>query len=416
MSKRVENNKKVLVPKLRFPEFRKSKEWYIASLGAVCDMQAGKFIAASEISEKREAGFYPCFGGNGLRGYTKIYNHSGRYSLVGRQGALCGNVNIVEGDFYATEHAVVTTPKTKIRTDWLFYNLCLLNLNRFATGQAQPGLSIEVLDRVACVVPKEEKEQQKIADCLSSLDTLIAAHADKLKALKTHKKGLMQQLFPRDGEAVPRLRFAEFQDKGEWESNIIGGLVELLSGYAFKSEYFSEEGDKLLTPKNFTKNGFADFSNKNTKYTTEKCEQRYICKGGDLLLLLTDLTPTCELLGRPLLLAQSDGEVLLNQRIVKVIPKKKVEKSFLLYLFLTDSFRKRIVNTATGSTVRHSSNTIVSTTKIQLPSLPEQKKIADCLSSLDALIVAQAEKLDALKTHKKGLMRQLFPVVSEASA
>lgn len=184
------------VPQLRFPEFREAGEWEEKTLGAVCDMQAGKFISASEISEKKIDGLYPCFGGNGLRGYCKTYNQSGRYSLIGRQGARCGNVNLVDGDFYATEHAVVTTPKAGISTGWLFYNLCLLNLNRFATGQAQPGLSVEVLEKVDCVVPKNKDEQQKIADCLSSLDDLITAQNQKIDAIKIHKKGLMQQLFP----------------------------------------------------------------------------------------------------------------------------------------------------------------------------------------------------------------------------
>lgn len=184
------------IPRLRFPEFRDAGEWGEKLLGAICDMQAGKFVAASEISEMQAEGLYPCFGGNGLRGYTKMFNQSGRYSLVGRQGALCGNVNLVEGNFYATEHAVVASPKPGISTDWLFCNLCFLNLNRFATGQAQPGLSVEVLEKVNCAVPKDEKEQQKIADCLSSLDELITAQSLKIETLKRHKNGLMQQIFP----------------------------------------------------------------------------------------------------------------------------------------------------------------------------------------------------------------------------
>ena len=105
-------------------------------------------------------------------------------------------MNLVNGQFHATEHAVVVTPRDGINVDWLFYALDLLNLNRFATGQAQPGLSVEVLEKVPCAVPKEEREQQKIADCLTTVDGLIAAQTQKLTALKTHKKGLMQQLFP----------------------------------------------------------------------------------------------------------------------------------------------------------------------------------------------------------------------------
>lgn len=184
------------LPKLRFPEFRDAGEWETKSLSSICFMQAGKFVSASDIFEHDKGGEYPCYGGNGLRGYTKTYTHSGKYPLIGRQGALCGNVNLVSGQFHATEHAVVVTPKKGIDVDWLFYRLDLLDLNRYATGQAQPGLSVEVINKVSSAVPKEEKEQQKIADCLSSIDELITAEAQKLDALKAHKKGLMQQLFP----------------------------------------------------------------------------------------------------------------------------------------------------------------------------------------------------------------------------
>jgi len=183
-------------PRLRFPEFSEVGDWETTQLGVVCNMQSGKFVSASEIAESREEGFFPCYGGNGLRGYTQTFNQSGRHSLIGRQGALCGNVNFVKGDFYATEHAIVTTPKSGIRTGWLFYNLCFLDLNRFSTGQAQPGLSVEVLEKVGCTLPKDEKEQEKIADCLSSLDELIAAETHKLDTLKLQKKGLINQLFP----------------------------------------------------------------------------------------------------------------------------------------------------------------------------------------------------------------------------
>ena len=183
------------LPKLRFPEFRDAGEWEEKPLKSICAMQAGKFVAAADIFEQDKSCVYPCYGGNGLRGYTKTHTHSGKYPLIGRQGALCGNVNLVNGQFHATEHAVVATPKDGVNVDWLYYMLDLLDLNRFATGQAQPGLSVEVLDKVLSVIP-EEPEQQKIADCLTSLDNLITAQTQKLAALKTHKQGLMQQLFP----------------------------------------------------------------------------------------------------------------------------------------------------------------------------------------------------------------------------
>ena len=190
------NNETSLVPKLRFPEFRDAGEWEEKELKLICQMQAGKFISASEIYEKPEEGLHPCYGGNGLRGFAKTYTHTGKYSLIGRQGALCGNITFATGKFHATEHAVVVTPIGNTDTVWIFYELTYLNLNQYATGQAQPGLSVKSLEKITITVPAKEKEQQKIADCLSSIDELITAQAQKLETLKAHKKGLMQQLFP----------------------------------------------------------------------------------------------------------------------------------------------------------------------------------------------------------------------------
>lgn len=183
-------------PALRFPKYEGAGDWQEAKLVDACFMQAGKFVKASEIQENIAEGLFPCYGGNGLRGYTASFTHSGRYPLIGRQGALCGNVKFVAGTFHATEHAVVASPKSGISVDWLFYLLDHLDLNQFATGQAQPGLSVDVLNNVMTSVPEDEAEQQRIADCLTSLDNLIAVETQKLDTIKTHKKGLMQQLFP----------------------------------------------------------------------------------------------------------------------------------------------------------------------------------------------------------------------------
>jgi type I restriction enzyme S subunit len=188
------------LPRLRFPEFQNEPEWNGRTLISACQMQAGKFVSASDIQDEAGEGLYPCYGGNGLRVYTKTYTHSGKYPLIGRQGALCGNVKLGSGQFHATEHAVVATPKNGIDVDWLFYTLDFLNLNQYATGQAQPGLSVDVLEEVSLAIPDQESEQLIIARCLASLDGLITAQAQKLALLKTHKKGLMQQLFPSSEE------------------------------------------------------------------------------------------------------------------------------------------------------------------------------------------------------------------------
>mgnify|MGYP005843981785 CR=1 FL=1 len=183
-------------PRLRFPDSEDAEGWVQKTLEEICDLKAGDFVRASHIAPERGEGMFPCYGGNGLRGYVATFTHSGRFVLIGRQGALCGNVNLFDEKFHATEHALVATPKPDVNVDWLFYALTGLNLNRFATGQAQPGLSVSVLKTVDVCIPKDDAEQQRIADCLSSLDTWIAAQAAMVEALKRHKRGLMQQLFP----------------------------------------------------------------------------------------------------------------------------------------------------------------------------------------------------------------------------
>jgi type I restriction enzyme S subunit len=189
-------NSNFSIPSLRFPEFQNAGEWEPKTLVDACRMQAGKFVAAADIKEQNAGDLFPCYGGNGLRGFTATHTHDGVYPLIGRQGALCGNIKLASDRFHATEHAVVAKPNQGVDVVWLYYLLDLLNLNRFATGQAQPGLSVDVLEKVPVTIPKDESEQQHIATCLSSLDALITAETQKHEALKTHKKGLMQQLFP----------------------------------------------------------------------------------------------------------------------------------------------------------------------------------------------------------------------------
>jgi len=273
-----------LLPQLRFPEFLDAGDWEERPLESICGMQAGKFVSASKINEKFEAGLYPCYGGNGLRGFTKTHTHTGKYPLIGRQGALCGNIFFAKEKFHATEHAIVVTPFKGIDIIWLYYLLVHLNLNQYATGQAQPGLSVDILKKVTTIIPAKEKEQQKIADCLSSLDELIAAQAHKLDTLKAHKKGLMQQLFPALGQSTPTLRFPEFQDAGAWKKKILGKLLKINSGKGFKAAEYSNNGIRLLQIENV---GYGKIKwSENTVYLPQnyiKDYQELVLREGDIV-------------------------------------------------------------------------------------------------------------------------------------
>lgn len=111
-------------------------------------------MKADEIHVEGSDGLYPCFGGNGRRGYVSDYTHDGDYPIIGRQGALCGNVQYAQGKFHATEHAVVVTPLIPMDRFWLYHLLSLLNLNRYATGAAQPGLAVNNLEKIHVRIPK----------------------------------------------------------------------------------------------------------------------------------------------------------------------------------------------------------------------------------------------------------------------
>ena len=129
------------------------KETGTVEISTVCMLKAGKFVKAADIKDTCKDGMYPCYGANGFRGYVKSFNHDGIYNLIGRQGALCGNVTLVSGKFHATEHAVVVTPLQKLDPYWLYYFLMLLDINRYATGAAQPGLAVSTIEKILVKIP-----------------------------------------------------------------------------------------------------------------------------------------------------------------------------------------------------------------------------------------------------------------------
>ena len=149
--------------------FKIPEKWGWCRLRQICNMQAGKNISANKIfSEQSPSHHYKCIGGNGLRGFTDIYNVEGHYAIIGRQGALCGCVNIADGRFYATEHAVIVDTFNLISPNFMFYYLTALNLNKYATATAQPGLSVSKVMEILSPLPPL-KEQQRIVAQIEKL-------------------------------------------------------------------------------------------------------------------------------------------------------------------------------------------------------------------------------------------------------
>lgn len=160
-------------------ELQPKEGWVTMKLGAFAHMKAGDFIKASDIKDEYFEGAYPCYGGNGLRGYVKEPNRNGEYCLIGRQGALCGNIHIANGVFRATEHAVVVSPYQKMPIKLIYYLLVSLNLNQYSTGAAQPGLSVKnIADNVSISVPPK--------DIWNSIALRLEVIESNCKALEEH--------------------------------------------------------------------------------------------------------------------------------------------------------------------------------------------------------------------------------------
>jgi len=173
--------------------------WEEKTLGEFAHMKAGEFVKASDIHAEYEEGLYPCYGGNGLRGYVSVPNQDGEYCLIGRQGALCGNVNLAKGIFRATEHAVVVKPYSKIPPLLTYYLLTHLNINQYATGAAQPGISVKNIEKAVKINVPPEIEWNSIVTTLDSLkskvDQLQANYEKIVSECDALKQSILRQVF-----------------------------------------------------------------------------------------------------------------------------------------------------------------------------------------------------------------------------
>ena len=414
------------VPKLRFKEF--DGDWNSIAIGKFLKIKSGLGFKAEEYSTEQEIRLLQIEN----VGYGAVkWTHNVKFVPTNYLD-VHKDLVLKEGDLVLALNRPVTNDQLKIakltqedspsilyqrvgKLDFLkedidkefIFQIFKKDVKNYvlnsSIGSDQPFISTTDLYKHKLCIPLKE-EQTKIASFLSAVDEKINQLTQKHELLSQYKQGMMQKLFSQ------QLRFKadDGSEFGEWEEVRLGNLVDLTSGFAFKSDFFSEDGNKLITPKNFTTTGKANFTDTNTKWTTEISDKKYICRPNDLLVLLTDLTQSCELLGKPILLSQDDGNVLLNQRIVKIIPNRKLEKPFLLYLLLTDDFHELIVSTASGTTVKHSSNKVLQSFHFYLPCLEEQTKIANFLSAIDQKIEVVAHQIEQAKQWKKGLLQQMF--------
>ena len=391
--------KKAVVPRLRFPEFRNAGPWEVKQLGEVVSIANGLSVVQNNeppgikvtrietisdgfvnitkvgyIKSLDDIESYKLQVGDILFSHINSLDHIGKCAFVDQPFDLYHGMNLLRFQVHKRD----SVPK------FIYYVVCsepFRSSIRSRANQAvnQASINQTEVGRSRIALPPF-LEQQKIADCLSSLDELIELEAKKLEALQAHKKGLMQQLFPREGETTPRLRFPEFRDAGPWEVKRLGEICAIKNGSSNAQDH-TENGSYPLFDR-------SEVIKKSNRYLYD-CEAVIIPGEG------ATFTPR-----------YYRGKFDLHQRAYALMGFR-ANARFVGYQI--EAFKNLLVSQAVSSTVLSLRMPILERFTILLPTGVEQQKIADCLSSLDELIELEAKKLKALQAHKKGLMQQLFP-------
>jgi type I restriction enzyme S subunit len=424
-----EEGKPALLPKLQFPEFRKLDGWKSKTLDEVTTKtdkrnKGGKSYPVYSISNK--TGFTPQseqFEGvdSEKRGYdialyklieSKTFAYNPARINVGSIGYSGDLNNIIVSSLYVCFKA-----KPEAADQFLLHFFGTSDFERSVRNYVEGGirsyLFYENFARIPIPLPSRP-EQQKIAECLSSVDELMAAQARKLDALKTHKKGLMQQLFPRKGETQPRLRLPEFQHAGEWVVKRVDQQGNVLAGKAL-----AINAPGTLRPYLRTKNvldGAIELSDVLSMPMTDAEFNRFEILDGDVLL---NEGQSLELVGRASIYhGEFGGRCAMQNQLLRFRAFPSTCPEFAAQVFRKCQKDGAFAGVATRTTsVAHLGSSRFSALELSWPpTRPEQQRIASCLSNLDALITAETQKLEALKTHKKGLMQQLFPPMEATEA
>ena len=426
-----------LIPAIRFPDFKNEEEWDIEELGLLSEIVRGGSPRPIEDYFTNDV--------NGLN-WLKIADvpSDSKYILQTKEKvkkeALSSTREVNPGDLILSNSMSFGRPyilkittcihdgwiairKISYRTfeDYLYYFISSESSQSYfqtnAAGAAVKNLNAEIIKLLPIYLPKNKKEQQKITTCLSSLDEVIAVHSQKLDLLKNHKKGLMQNLFPQEGEKVPKYRFKEFEKDGEWVEKTLNDTADKKIKWSFTGGPF---GSNLMAS-DYTANGFriiqlqnigdGVFNDDNKIYASiEKADELLSCNiyAGDIII-----SKMGDPVGRACVIPNTLHRcIMASDGIRLVVDETKYSKYFIYSLINSKRIREAIKKKATGSTRKRIGLDILRETELIIPKSPkEQQKIASCFSSLDALITAQAEKIEQLKLHKKGLMQGLFPKI-----
>jgi type I restriction enzyme, S subunit len=417
------DSKPALVPKRRFPEFRGIVGWEEIALGAVARLRNGYAFKSSEyvdsgqfqiitianvqqgtlsLDTTKRIAVLP----SDIQPHQKLRVGDILISMTGNVGRVCR----VTSDALLQNQRVGKLIPERINSDFFYHSLQQEEFRNTmqlkAAGGAQGNLSSGDITEYAFLFPSQEREQKKIADCLSSADEAIAAQARKVDALKKHKKGLMQQLFPREGKTQPRLRFPEFREVGEWESTPLARLLERSPDYgvSLSAVPFSKELPTYLRITDISDDGLY-LKEKRVSVDFEAKSENYL-KLGDIVLARTGAS-----VGKSYRYREEDGALVFAGFLIRIRPDQEtLLPDFLSGYLASDTYWDWVAINSARSGQPGINSAEYSSLLIPLPpKISEQQCIASCLGRLDTLITIEAQKLEVLNCHKRGLMQQLFP-------
>ena len=378
--------------------------WQTKQLGDVLKLNYGKSLPV----KKRIEGPIPVYGSNGVVGTHKepIVGRPGL--IVGRKGSA-GQVHYSSGPFYPIDTTFFVTQDdvSDIDLEFLYYFLKHVDLTRIVGDVGVPGLNREMAYMEQVHFPISRPEQKKIAHILSTVQRAIQAQERLIHTTTELKKALMHKLFTKGLRNEPQKQTEIGSIPESWEVVSLSDLIGISHGHAFKGKFFTTEGPTVLTPGNFKLDGGL-YWGRRTKYTSETYDESAVLKPGDLVVVMTDLTPTAKLLGGPAFIPQG-RTILHNQRIGKILPiSPNVTPKFLYWLFLSHAFKRYMQLTATGSTVRHTSPTKIKDYTFGLPCLNEQNEVVKMLARIDFKIAIARRKSHAFQDIFRTLLHNLM--------
>lgn len=380
------------IPALRFPGFK--EEWSNNSLGGICStFKSGNGITSKEIDE---FGKYPVYGGNGLRGYTNSFTHDGTYILIGRQGALCGNITVTQGQSYISEHAIAVHTNDTSDNQWLAQKLKYMNLNQYSESSAQPGLAVNKLVKLKIKTPTLS-EQQKIAAFLTTVDDKIQQLSKKKTLLEQYKKGLMQQLFSQQIRFKP-----DRASDGDEQGNEYPDWEEKKAKDIFKN-HTNKNHDGDLPILAITQDQGAvlrDTIGIDIRSSEASVKSYKIVEVGDFIISLRSFQGGIE---------YSNVMGICSPAYTILKPKTELSTEFFKYYLKKESFIQQLSNSVIGiRDGKQISFDVFSGMKLPFPCIEEQTKIANFLSAIDNKINHVNRQLKQTRQYKQGLLQQMF--------